>query len=268
MCICRGGVRGKEHPGFLTFDPQLNCVNKHLLPCGGVQAGRGRKGSPASPQSTAGRSLHLKTCYILTPPALAEHAFLSWGLSLWKRNVGSSAGCEAVISSFIFQFQFRSGPASFLLAPVPRAVEKLLRGSCPASVLLLVWVLLEVRQGQNPVKMLASHRFGLPSLWVWGPSVILGWTVGCTVAVRGHQNRRSTPTWPEPTPRPFLVQMFTKGGFPVWHPVLPCLTFDPELNCVCKCLLPHGGVQAGRGHKGSPLQNAGEKTQIAVFRVL
>lgn len=59
-----------------------------------------------------------------------------------------------------------------------------------------------------------------------------------------------------------------KGGFPVGHPIFPCLTFDSELNCVSKCLLPHGGVQAGLGLKGSPLQNGGDKTEIAVvFRI-
>lgn len=46
MCICRGGVRGEESPGFLIFDPQLNCVSKHLLlPRGGVPLKYGWKES-------------------------------------------------------------------------------------------------------------------------------------------------------------------------------------------------------------------------------
>lgn len=42
-----------------------------------------------------------------------------------------------------------------------------------------------------------------------------------------------------------------KGGLSVQNPILPCLTFDPQLNCVGKHLLPHGAVQAALAVKAA-----------------
>lgn len=82
---------------------------------------------------------------------------------------------EAVISRVIFQFQFRSSSASFLLALVPRASEKLWSRKLSSQHPAGGRGLLEDQQEQS---LCGDSGKLQPSALELGPSGIFSWPVG------------------------------------------------------------------------------------------
>lgn len=82
-------------PGFLIFDPQLDCVSASWL-MGTSRQAVGVKAAPLPPQAVL-EMAHEATLWIDNPATLTEHAPFSLGnSSLWKR-AWRPAGCEALI---------------------------------------------------------------------------------------------------------------------------------------------------------------------------